>query len=125
MIRGTGRSTKGRLRELFTSYPTLRSETRHALQRRLRQAPTGRAEMDVRRVCHARLSERAEMSPYVLIITLAMSSYDGGVSVQWVPFATRSACESAAKFWDGRDIGHRYRTKVNAYCHDTGARDVR
>lgn len=62
------------------------------------------------------------MSAFVLIITLAMSSYDGGVAVQWIPFATSAACEEAAKAWNERDIGLRQRSRVNAQCHATGAR---
>lgn len=62
------------------------------------------------------------MSAYVLIIALSMSSYDGGVSVTSIPFATLAACEQAAKAWNGRDIGVRERTRVTALCHATGGR---
>ena len=41
------------------------------------------------------------MNAFVLIIAIVMPSYDGGVAVQSVPFGTREACESAAKWWDG------------------------
>lgn len=62
------------------------------------------------------------MSAYVLIITLAMSSYDGGVAVTSVPFATKDACEAAARIWNGRNVGHMERTQVKASCHATGTK---
>lgn len=60
------------------------------------------------------------MSAYVLIITLAMSSYDGGVAVTWIPFATEKACEEAATVWNQRKVEPRGRTHIAASCHRTG-----
>lgn len=61
------------------------------------------------------------MSAYVLILTLAMVSYDGGVAMMSVPFATEKACQDAAAAWNNRNVGERRRSNVTAQCHPTGA----
>lgn len=61
------------------------------------------------------------MSPYVLVIAMTMSSYDGGVAIRHIPFATATACEKAAQFWDGKMMWNG-RTKAQAKCHETGAK---
>jgi hypothetical protein len=47
----------------------------------------------------------------------------GGTAIQWVPFASRAACEQAEHWWNERDLGRNQRTRVTAKCHDTGVRD--
>jgi hypothetical protein len=62
------------------------------------------------------------MSAFVLILAIAMPSYDGGVAIQSVGFSTREACEAAAKQWNGDAVlgGHSRRGIVKAACHATG-----
>lgn len=60
------------------------------------------------------------MSNYVLILVAMMSSYDGGTSMTSVPFATKEACEQAAKVWNTAQPHPVGRTKVFAACHQTG-----
>lgn len=64
------------------------------------------------------------MSAYVLIIALAMPSYDGGVAVQWIPFATKEACNAAAGAWNKTEVVER-RGYIRASCHATGATNER
>lgn len=59
------------------------------------------------------------MSAYVLILVVSMSSYDGGVAVNWIPFNNATACDAAAKEWNGKTLWN-HRTKVEAKCHQTG-----
>jgi hypothetical protein len=62
---------------------------------------------------------------FVLIIAIAQPSYDGGVGVHSVPFATLAQCEAAAKWWDGNAVlshGTRGRGIIKAACHATGAK---
>lgn len=59
------------------------------------------------------------MSAYVLIVVVSMSSYDGGVAVNWIPFHNAAYCEAAAKEWNEKMLWNN-RTKVQAKCHMTG-----
>lgn len=67
-------------------------------------------------------------SYWVLILAIAMPSYDGGVGLHHVPFATQEACEAAARVWNGSSVYGDSRSfsgtrgAIVARCHATGQR---
>ena len=68
------------------------------------------------------------MTAWVLVLAMAMPSYDGGVGLHYVPFVTQDACEAAARQWNGEQVyGERGRDfasrgRILAKCHATGQR---
>ena len=59
------------------------------------------------------------MGAFVLILAIAMPSYDGGVGLHSVYFYTREACDHAARVWNNTSVSTK-RGQIVATCLPTG-----